>query len=110
MIEQAKFTYSPLGKAFEKQAKTIEDRGKKQVEALKASTGEELESIEGLFPTNMRTDEIKNEIYEIKKSEEKIKRKGLKYEAGKHKYDFQQYKTIRSFGESIYSGKKNIQI
>ena len=27
-IEQAKFTYSPLGKAFEKQTKTIEDQGK----------------------------------------------------------------------------------
>ena len=26
--EQAKFTYSPLGKAFEKQTKTIEDQGK----------------------------------------------------------------------------------
>ena len=34
MIEQAKFTYSPLGKAFEKQIKTIEDQGQKQVEAL----------------------------------------------------------------------------
>ena len=29
IIEQAKFTYSPLGKAFEKQIKTIEDRGEK---------------------------------------------------------------------------------
>ena len=29
MIEQAKFTYSPLGKAFEKQTKIIEDQGKK---------------------------------------------------------------------------------
>ena len=29
MIEQAKFTYSPLGKEFEKQAKTIEDQGQK---------------------------------------------------------------------------------
>ena len=28
----------------------------------------------------MRTNEIKNEIYEIKKWEEKIKRKDLKYE------------------------------
>ena len=27
MIEQAKFTYSSLGKAFEKQTKTIEDQG-----------------------------------------------------------------------------------
>ena len=34
IIEQAKFTYSPLGKAFEKQIKTIEDQGKKQVEAI----------------------------------------------------------------------------
>ena len=35
IIEQAKFTYSPLGKAFEKQLKTIEDQGKKQIKALK---------------------------------------------------------------------------
>ena len=35
MTEQAKFTYSPLGKMFEKQIKTIEDQGKKQTEALK---------------------------------------------------------------------------
>ena len=34
VIEQARFTYSPLGKAFEKQIKTIEDQGKKQVDAL----------------------------------------------------------------------------
>ena len=29
IIEQAGFTYSPLGKAFEKQIKTIEDQGQK---------------------------------------------------------------------------------
>ena len=34
MIEQARFTYSPSGKAFEKQIKTIEDQRQKQVEAL----------------------------------------------------------------------------
>ena len=34
IIEQARFTYSPLGKAFEKQTKAIEDQGQKQVEAL----------------------------------------------------------------------------
>ena len=33
IIEQAKFTYSRLGKAFEKQIKTIEDQGKK-IDAL----------------------------------------------------------------------------
>ena len=35
IIEQAKFTYSPLRKAFEKQIKTIEDQGEKQIDALK---------------------------------------------------------------------------
>ena len=34
IIEQATFTYSPLRKAFEKQIKTIEDHGKKQIDAL----------------------------------------------------------------------------
>ena len=36
IIEQARFTYSPLGKAFEEQIKTIEDQGKKQVDALES--------------------------------------------------------------------------
>ena len=36
IIEQAKFIYSPSGKAFEKQIKTIEGQRKKQVEALKS--------------------------------------------------------------------------
>ena len=35
MIQQAKFTYSPLGKTFEKQIKIIEDQRKKQIDALK---------------------------------------------------------------------------
>ena len=36
IIEQAEFTYSPLGRAFDKQIKTIKDQGRKQVEASKA--------------------------------------------------------------------------
>ena len=87
IIEQAKFTYSPLGKAFEKQIKLIEDQRIKQVEALKGLKSEEdkqdIKSIEGIFPKDMRTNEIKNEIVEIKNSEEKIKRKDLKYEIKK---------------------------
>ena len=34
IIQQPKFTYSPLGKAFEKQIKTIEDQGEKQIKAI----------------------------------------------------------------------------
>ena len=34
VIKQAKFTYSPLAKAFEKQTNTIEKQGRKHVEAI----------------------------------------------------------------------------
>ena len=34
IIEQAKFTYSPLRKTLEKQTQTIEDKGKKQIKAI----------------------------------------------------------------------------
>ena len=45
IIEQAKFTYSPLGKAFEKKIKTIQDQGKKQVDILDTLKSKELETI-----------------------------------------------------------------
>ena len=34
MIEQAKFSYYSLVKAFEKQTKTIEEKGKQQIDAI----------------------------------------------------------------------------
>lgn len=34
IIEEDKFAYSPLGKTFEKQSKTIEEQRKKQLGAL----------------------------------------------------------------------------
>ena len=39
ILEQAKFTYSPLGKTFEKQIKTIEDQGEKQIKAIQNQGG-----------------------------------------------------------------------
>ena len=36
-IIEAKFTYSPLGKALEKQIKTIEDQGEKQIKAIQSN-------------------------------------------------------------------------
>ena len=115
IIEQAKFKYSPLGKAFGKQSNTIEDQKIKQIEALKAlkpkenlkalkpGENQELESIKGLFPKSMRTDEIKNEIDEIRKHEGKIERKDLKYKTNKYIYHFQKFEIIRSFVD--YTGK-----
>ena len=108
MIEQAKFVYSPLEKAFEKQEKLkIKEN---HVESLKVLTPEEnkeeTKSFERLFPKGKRTNQIKNEIDEIEKQEENFRRL---YKANKYKYDFQQYETIKSFGDSICNGKITIQ-
>ena len=46
MIEQPKFTYSPLRKAFEKQTETIEHRGKNQISSIKESGKQIIESNE----------------------------------------------------------------
>ena len=69
IIEQAKFTYSPLGKAFEKQIKSIEDHRKKQVEAL--NTLEPIKNNEHLLKYNEIFEELSNkrmsEIQDIAK-------------------------------------------
>ena len=53
----------------------------------------------------MRTNEIKNQIYDTKKWEEKDKWEDLKYTTKIYTYDFLQYETIRSFSESSYTSK-----
>ena len=72
IIEQAKFTYSPLGKAFEKQIKTIEEKGKKQVEALKVlKLKTQKLTIKDVIPKNTLSEEAKNELNEIKEIKKK---------------------------------------
>ena len=47
----------------------------------------------------MGNSEIENEIDDIRKSKKKIYRKDLIYRENKNEYGFQQYETIRSFGD-----------
>ena len=72
IIEQTKFTCSPLGKAFEKQIKTIEDQGKLQVEALNTLKPNNQLTIEDLIPKGaLNNDEAKKELDKIKEIEKK---------------------------------------
>ena len=67
IMGRAKFTYSPLGKAFEKQIKTIEDKGQKQINALESlNSKEQTKSIEQIFPEGYDSAEVKNELNKIK--------------------------------------------
>ena len=78
MIEQAKFTYSPLEKAFEKQIKTIKDQGQKQVEALNTlKSNKEKVTNEDVIPKSALNNESEKEIDKIKKIENSIDRENL---------------------------------
>ena len=69
IIERGRFTYSPLGKAFEKQIKTIEDQGEKQFEALKdLKPKEQTKPIEGKCNNHSRAEIIFNDLISKRKS------------------------------------------
>ena len=113
IIEQTKFTYSPLGKAFDKQIKTIEDQGKKQVDALNTlkSNNNKLEiKNEDIFPESaFGGDKSRKELNKIKEIEKDFDREKLIYKTNKHTYDFRKFNTIRTFGEDIYEGKITLE-
>ena len=44
----------------------------------------------------------------LENGKKKLNKENLKYRTKNYTNDFQQYQTIRSFGESIYNGKINI--
>ena len=73
IIEQAKFTYSPLGKAFEKKIKTVEDQGQKQVDALEnLKPKEEAKPIEDESNNQPKSTIIFNELINKRKTEKMI--------------------------------------
>ena len=110
IIEQAKFTYSPLGKVFGKQIKTIEEQGKKQVEALKVlKPNTQKLTIKYAIPENILTAEAKNEHNKIKEIEKTKDRENLVYRTNESAYGFKNLHTINTFGRDIYNGKVGLK-
>ena len=88
MIEQAKFTCSPLGEAFEKQIKTTEDQGEKQIKAIQnqghVKTIKKYDYDDEDSPLISKQKEIFNELAnkrlnEITKLDEKVNHDDLIY-------------------------------
>ena len=103
IIQQAKFNYSPLGKALEKQVKTIKDQGEKQVvtlEPLKVPD-KRLTPIKDFIPIQDLDNEIINEIKRIEEIEKNVDRNKMVYKGTNETYDFRNFKTIRAFGNEI---------
>ena len=109
IIEQAKFEYSPLGKAFEKQVKTIEDQGKKQIEALENLKLKEI--------TRFKTKPIEynnyfiNELAKIRKSIEPVNFDNLiyYYKGSNEPINFSEYNDMMNTFKIIHSGDKNLE-
>ena len=103
IIEQDKFTYSPLGKAFEKQIKAIEKQGKKQVEALEfLKLNTQKLKIKDVIP-----EEAKNELNKIKEIEETVDRENLVYRTNKYTYRFKDFRIINTLVETFIMVKLN---
>ena len=103
IIQQAKFNYFPLGKAIEKQIKTIKDQGEKQVVALESLNvpDKKLPPIKDFIPMENLNPEIINEIKKIEEIEKKVDRDKMVYKGTNKTYDFRNLKTIRTFGNKI---------
>ena len=103
IIQQAKFNYSPSGKAIEKQRKTIEDQGEKQVVALESlkDSDKKLPPIKDFIPMENLNPEIINEIKKIEEIGKKVDRNKIVYKGTNKTYDFRNFKTIRTFGNEI---------
>ena len=110
IIEQAKSTYSPLRKTFKKQITTIEDQGKKQVEAVDTLKSNKKLTVEDVIPKNaLNNDEAKKDLDETKEIEKNKGREKLVYEANEYTYSFKNFQTIKTFGRDIYEGNITLE-
>ena len=103
IIQQAKFNYSPLGKALEKQVRTIKVQGEKQVVALESlkPVDKKLPPIKDFIPIENLNPEIITEIKRIEEIEKKVDRNKMVYKGTNKIYDFRNFKTIHTFGNEI---------
>ena len=112
ITEQAKFTYSPLGKAFKKQTKTIKGQGERQVDALKPleSSDKQLSSVKDFISKEKLNPEIINELKRTEEEEKEGDRSKIIYKGYNKTYDFRKFKTLRVFGNNIRNNFININI
>ena len=113
IIERAKFTYSPLGKAFEKQMKTFEDQREKQIKAIQDNKQQLISDNDYKDKLLIsRETEIFKDIYnkrldKIEELNNKIDYDNLKYVVERNgvEYDFNKIKDPITFLDNIKKGK-----
>ena len=106
IIEQAKFTYCPFGKAFEKQTKTIEDQGEKQIKAIQNNKKGEKQT-----KPNEYDDYFLNGLAKIREFSEPIDFNNLKffYKGSTAPIKFIGFKGPLHIFKSIHKGDKTLE-
>ena len=108
IIQEAKFNYSPLGKALEKQIKTIEDQGKKQVKAIQDNN--QLVNKDNGYKDKLllsREREIFKDIYN--KRLDKIEELNNKIDKCSDKYSFNDLDDPLTFLNNIKKGEISME-
>ena len=114
IIEQARFTYSILGKAFQKQIKTIEYQGQKQVDALESLKPKEQtktiedESNNQSKATIIFSDLINNRKKIMRRFNDSVDYNHLKFEYKGPNKDVRFYEYMDS--KELFNAIKNNQI
>ena len=116
IIQQAKFTCSPLGKAIKKQIKTIEDQGEKQVKAIQDNKQIVNKDDYKDKPLLLREREILKYIYnkrpdKIEELNNKIDYNNLKYVilSNGSSYTFSEMKDPITFLNEIRKGEMSLK-
>ena len=103
IIEQTTFSYSRLRRTFEKQTKTIEKQGQKQMKAIESRVKKKVldanqKSIASLISKDFLNEEATYELSKIVEIENKLNRDDLIYKTDNKKKE----KIIRKFIRKIY--------
>ena len=110
IIEQAKSIYTPLGKALEKQIKTIEDQGKKQIDALAILKPKEIKPTE--TKPNECGDYFLNGLAKIRESYEPVDFYDVTYNFKDLRIpsvSFSKFKGLLHILKSIYKGNITLE-
>ena len=122
IIEQAKFTYSPLGKAFEKQTKTIEYKREKQIKAIQDKSIKNTKKYydydnyyreELLIPKERETfrDIYNDRLKQLQLTSHNVDYNNLGYEfiTSGDRYQFDRIKDLSVFLKEIKEGRISIE-
>ena len=111
IIQQAKFNYSPLGKAFKKQIKTIEDQGEKQVKEIQYNKDDYKDKLLLSKEREIFKDIYNEKLDKLEELNNKIDYNNLKYITvnNRSSYAFSEIEDPITFLNEIKKGEKSLE-